>query len=128
MAFDWWRLLVPMMELELIIGDSKIALKFRSPTRVKFLRWLDLPMCQRSVQIIPVLLRSRNELEEILAMIEENRRKVDEISHHQLGCVMGYDVMGECGFELIDGMISIGNKSSSRVNTAKVNTADGQSC
>ncbi|GJW47681.1 lysine histidine transporter 1-like protein [Tanacetum coccineum] len=31
-------------------------------------RWYDPPMCQRSVQIIPGLLRSRNELEEILAM------------------------------------------------------------
>ncbi|GJR19689.1 hypothetical protein Tco_0968216 [Tanacetum coccineum] len=32
-------------------------------------------MYQRSVQIIPGLLRSRNELEEILAMVEEKRRK-----------------------------------------------------
>ncbi|GJT67921.1 hypothetical protein Tco_1419718 [Tanacetum coccineum] len=46
-----------------------------SPTCVNFLRWYDPPMCQRSVQIIPGLLRSRNELEEILAMIEEKRRK-----------------------------------------------------
>nr|GEW11356.1 hypothetical protein [Tanacetum cinerariifolium] len=45
-----------------------------SPTCVNFLRWYDLPMCQRSVKIIPVLLRSRNELEEILAMVEEKRR------------------------------------------------------
>ncbi|GJZ14479.1 hypothetical protein Tco_0550156 [Tanacetum coccineum] len=38
-------------------------------------KWYDPPMCQRSVQIIPGLLRSRNELEEILAMVEEKRRK-----------------------------------------------------
>ncbi|GJW40763.1 hypothetical protein Tco_0066608 [Tanacetum coccineum] len=47
-----------------------------SPTCVNFLRWYDPPMCQRSVQIIPGLLRSRNELEEILALVEENRRKL----------------------------------------------------
>ncbi|GKD90580.1 zinc finger, GRF-type containing protein [Tanacetum coccineum] len=47
-----------------------------SPTCVNFLRWYDPPMCQRSVQIIPGLLRSRNELEEILAMVEEKRRKL----------------------------------------------------
>ncbi|GKD06639.1 zinc finger, GRF-type containing protein [Tanacetum coccineum] len=46
-----------------------------SPTCVNFLRWFD-PMYQRSVQIIPGLLRSRNELEEILAMVEEKRRKL----------------------------------------------------
>ncbi|GKA19994.1 zinc finger, GRF-type containing protein [Tanacetum coccineum] len=46
-----------------------------SPTCVNFLWWFDPPMCQRSVQIILVLLRSRNELEEILAMVEEKRRK-----------------------------------------------------
>ncbi|GJX34062.1 zinc finger, GRF-type containing protein [Tanacetum coccineum] len=46
-----------------------------SPTCVNFLRWYDPPMCQRSVQIIPGLLRSRNELEEIVAMVEEKRRK-----------------------------------------------------
>ncbi|GJX90061.1 hypothetical protein Tco_0343387 [Tanacetum coccineum] len=45
-------------------------------------------MRQRSVQIIPGLLRSRNEPEEILAM------------------VMGYGIVDECGFELIDGMNS----------------------
>ncbi|GJW65040.1 hypothetical protein Tco_0116924 [Tanacetum coccineum] len=38
--------------------------------------WYDPPMCQRSVQIIPRLLRSRNELEEILAMVEEKRGKL----------------------------------------------------
>ncbi|GJX87321.1 hypothetical protein Tco_0339335 [Tanacetum coccineum] len=43
-----------------------------SPTCVNFLRWYNPPMFQRSVQIIPGLLRSRNELEEILAMVEEN--------------------------------------------------------
>ncbi|GJS54151.1 hypothetical protein Tco_0627513 [Tanacetum coccineum] len=47
-----------------------------SPTCVNFLRWYDSPMCQRSVQIIPGLLRSRNELEEIVAMVEEKRRKL----------------------------------------------------
>ncbi|GJY47235.1 hypothetical protein Tco_0436298 [Tanacetum coccineum] len=47
-----------------------------SPTYVNFLRWYDPPMCQRSVQIIPGLLRSRNELKEILAMVEEKRRKL----------------------------------------------------
>ncbi|GJU53404.1 zinc finger, GRF-type containing protein [Tanacetum coccineum] len=47
-----------------------------SPACVNFLRWFDPPMCQRSVQIIPGLLRSRNELEEILAMVEEKRRKL----------------------------------------------------
>ncbi|GJV47462.1 zinc finger, GRF-type containing protein [Tanacetum coccineum] len=47
-----------------------------SPTCVNFLRWYDPPMCQRSVQIILGLLRSRNELEEILAMVEEKRRKL----------------------------------------------------
>ncbi|GJT07041.1 zinc finger, GRF-type containing protein [Tanacetum coccineum] len=39
-----------------------------SPACVNFLGWYDPPMCQRSVQIILGLLRSRNELEEILAM------------------------------------------------------------
>ncbi|GJR94619.1 zinc finger, GRF-type containing protein [Tanacetum coccineum] len=47
-----------------------------SPTCVNFLMWYDPPMCQRSVQIISGLLRSRNELEEILAMVEEKRRKL----------------------------------------------------
>ncbi|GJT26634.1 zinc finger, GRF-type containing protein [Tanacetum coccineum] len=47
-----------------------------SPTCVNFLRWYDPPMCQRSVQIVPGLLRSRNELEEIVAMVEEKRRKL----------------------------------------------------
>ncbi|GKE18048.1 zinc finger, GRF-type containing protein, partial [Tanacetum coccineum] len=47
-----------------------------SPARVNFLRWYDPPMCQRSVQIISGLLRSRNKLEEILAMVEEKRRKL----------------------------------------------------
>ncbi|GKA87065.1 hypothetical protein Tco_0808776 [Tanacetum coccineum] len=47
-----------------------------SPTCVNFLRWYNPPMFQRSVQIIPGLLRSRNELEEILAMVEEKRRKL----------------------------------------------------
>nr|GEW48205.1 hypothetical protein [Tanacetum cinerariifolium] len=47
-----------------------------SPTCVNFLKWYDPPMCQRSVQIIPGLLRSRNKLDEILAMVEEKRRKL----------------------------------------------------
>ncbi|GKB93893.1 zinc finger, GRF-type containing protein [Tanacetum coccineum] len=46
-----------------------------SLTCVNILRWYDPPMCQRSIQIIPWLLRSRNELEEILTMVEEKRRK-----------------------------------------------------
>ncbi|GKB85379.1 hypothetical protein Tco_0957651 [Tanacetum coccineum] len=41
-----------------------------------FLRWFDPSMCQRSVQIIPRLLRSRNKLEEILAMVEEKRLRL----------------------------------------------------
>ncbi|GJS01116.1 hypothetical protein Tco_0317624 [Tanacetum coccineum] len=52
-----------------------------SPTYVNFLRWYDPPMCQRSVQIIPGLLRSRNELEEIVAMVEEKRRKLLFLLH-----------------------------------------------
>ncbi|GJX33050.1 hypothetical protein Tco_0242905 [Tanacetum coccineum] len=47
-----------------------------SPTSVNSLRWYDPPMCQRSVQIIPGLLRSRNELEEMLATVEEKQRKL----------------------------------------------------
>nr|GEX51490.1 zinc finger, GRF-type [Tanacetum cinerariifolium] len=47
-----------------------------SLTCVNFFMWYDPPMCQRSVQIIPGLLRSRNEIEEILAMVEEKRRKL----------------------------------------------------
>ncbi|GJS37276.1 hypothetical protein Tco_0535658 [Tanacetum coccineum] len=61
-----------------------------SPTCVNFIRWFDPPMCQRYVQIIPGLLRTRNKLEEILAM------------------VMGYGVVDECGFEFIDEMNSFG--------------------
>nr|GEX73535.1 hypothetical protein [Tanacetum cinerariifolium] len=38
--------------------------------------WYDPPMCQRFVQIIIGLLRSRNDLEEILAMVEEKQRKL----------------------------------------------------
>ncbi|GKA18899.1 hypothetical protein Tco_0698814 [Tanacetum coccineum] len=44
-----------------------------SPTYINFLRWLDPPMCQMSVEIIHGLLRSCNELEEILATVEEKR-------------------------------------------------------
>ncbi|GJT37239.1 zinc finger, GRF-type containing protein [Tanacetum coccineum] len=76
-----------------------------SPTYVNFLRWFDPPMCQRSVQIIPGLLRSRNELEEILAMIEEKRRKLLKFLIISW-VVMGYGIVDECGFELIDGMNS----------------------
>ncbi|GJS18237.1 hypothetical protein Tco_0412709 [Tanacetum coccineum] len=47
-----------------------------SPTCVNFIRWFDPPMCQRSVQIIPWLLRSHYELEEILAMVEEKRLRL----------------------------------------------------
>ncbi|GJX80562.1 hypothetical protein Tco_0328711 [Tanacetum coccineum] len=45
-------------------------------TRYETMSWYDPPMCQRSIQIIPGLFRSRNELEEILAMVEEKRRKL----------------------------------------------------
>ncbi|GJV74383.1 zinc finger, GRF-type containing protein [Tanacetum coccineum] len=45
-------------------------------TCVNFLRWFDPPMCQRSVQIILGLLRLCNELEEILAMVEEKLPKL----------------------------------------------------
>ncbi|GJZ13610.1 zinc finger, GRF-type containing protein [Tanacetum coccineum] len=71
-----------------------------SPTCVNFLRWYDPPMCQRSVQIIPGLLRSRNELEEIVAMVEEKRRKL--LKFLIISWVMGY--VAECGFVLVDGM------------------------
>ncbi|GJW59897.1 hypothetical protein Tco_0109232 [Tanacetum coccineum] len=60
-------------------------------------------MCQRSVQIIPGLLRSRNELEEILAIVEERRLKL-------MKCliiswvVMGYGIVDVFGFVLTDGM------------------------
>ncbi|GJU21162.1 hypothetical protein Tco_1154504 [Tanacetum coccineum] len=47
-----------------------------SPTCVNFLRMYDPLMCQRLVQIIPGLLRSHNELEEIIAMVEEKRHKL----------------------------------------------------
>ncbi|GJY24582.1 hypothetical protein Tco_0398240, partial [Tanacetum coccineum] len=39
--------------------------------------WYDPPMCQRSVQIIPGLLRSRKELEEIISMVEEKQQDED---------------------------------------------------
>ncbi|GJZ26141.1 hypothetical protein Tco_0570394 [Tanacetum coccineum] len=44
-----------------------------SPTYVNFLRLFDPLMCQRSVQIITGFLRSRNELKEILDVVEEKR-------------------------------------------------------
>ncbi|GJR17590.1 zinc finger, GRF-type containing protein [Tanacetum coccineum] len=76
-----------------------------SPTCVNFLRWFDPPMRQRSVQIIPGLLRSCNEPEEILAMVEEKRRKLLKFFIISW-VVMGYGIVDECGFELIDGMNS----------------------
>ncbi|GJX64601.1 hypothetical protein Tco_0298944 [Tanacetum coccineum] len=60
-----------------------------------------------SVQIIPGLLRSRNELEEILAMVEEKRLRLMKFFIISW-VVMGYGVVDECGFELIDGMNSSG--------------------
>ncbi|GJU26572.1 zinc finger, GRF-type containing protein [Tanacetum coccineum] len=57
-------------------GPSFYGCPTLSPTCVNFLQWFDPPMCQRSVQIIPSLLRSRNELEEILPMVEEKRLKL----------------------------------------------------
>ncbi|GKE12677.1 zinc finger, GRF-type containing protein [Tanacetum coccineum] len=75
-----------------------------STTCVNFLRWFDPPICQRSVQIIPKLLRSLNELEEILAMVEEKRRKL--LKFLIISWVMGY--MDECGFVLVDGMNRFG--------------------
>ncbi|GJS93679.1 zinc finger, GRF-type containing protein, partial [Tanacetum coccineum] len=71
-----------------------------SPTCVNFHRWYDPPMCQMSIQIIPGLLRSRNELEEIVAMVEEKRRKL--LKFLIISWVMGY--VAECGFVLVDGM------------------------
>ncbi|GJY12927.1 zinc finger, GRF-type containing protein [Tanacetum coccineum] len=61
-----------------------------SPTCVNFLRWYDPPMCQRFVQIIPGLLRSRNDLEEIVAMMQllasvNNRRAIIEELERLLG-------------------------------------------
>ncbi|GJU47503.1 zinc finger, GRF-type containing protein [Tanacetum coccineum] len=52
-----------------------------SPTCVNFLRWYDPPMCQRSVHIIPGLLRSRNELKEILAMMQREAQQANELSN-----------------------------------------------
>nr|GEU98224.1 hypothetical protein [Tanacetum cinerariifolium] len=72
-----------------------------SPACVNFLRWFDPPMCQRSVQIIPRLLRACNELEEILAMVKEKRLRCSWL-------VLGYGIVDECGFELIDGINSFG--------------------
>ncbi|GKA10120.1 zinc finger, GRF-type containing protein [Tanacetum coccineum] len=74
-----------------------------SPTCVNFLQWFDPPMCKRSVLIIPGLLRSRNELEEILVMVEEKRLKLMKFLIISW-VVMGYGIVDECGFVLIDGM------------------------
>ncbi|GJR63578.1 zinc finger, GRF-type containing protein [Tanacetum coccineum] len=52
-----------------------------SSTCVNFLMWYDPPMCQRSVQIIPGLLMSRNELEEILAMTQREAQQANELSN-----------------------------------------------
>nr|GEV73354.1 hypothetical protein [Tanacetum cinerariifolium] len=76
-----------------------------SPTCVNFLRWYDPPMCQRSVQVISGLLRSRNELEEIVAMVDEKRRKL--LKFLIIGWVMGY--VAECGFVLVYGMNMFGS-------------------
>ncbi|GKA43934.1 hypothetical protein Tco_0736658 [Tanacetum coccineum] len=78
-----------------------------SPTYVNFIRWFDPPMCQRFVQIILGLLRSRNELKEILAMVEEKRLKLMKFLIINW-VVMGYGVVDEYGFELIDEMNSFG--------------------
>ncbi|GJW55704.1 hypothetical protein Tco_0099789 [Tanacetum coccineum] len=72
----------------------------KSPTCVNFLRWYDPPMCQRSVQIIRGLLRSRNELKEILAMVEEKRRKLLDISHPSPGLVFGTQMEAQQANEL----------------------------
>ncbi|GJV12607.1 hypothetical protein Tco_1354148, partial [Tanacetum coccineum] len=66
-----------------------------SSTCVNFIRWFDPPMCQRYVQIIPGLLRSRNELEEILAIVEEKRLRLMKFFIISWA-VMGYDVVDEC--------------------------------
>ncbi|GKD25579.1 zinc finger, GRF-type containing protein, partial [Tanacetum coccineum] len=47
-----------------------------SPTFFNFFQWFNPPMCQRPVQNIPGLLRSHNELEEILAMVEKKQLKL----------------------------------------------------
>ncbi|GKB10718.1 hypothetical protein Tco_0844641 [Tanacetum coccineum] len=60
-------------------------------------------MCQKSVQIIPGLLKSHNELKEILAMVEEKRLKLMKFLII-IWVVMGYSIVDECGFVLIDGM------------------------
>ncbi|GJV33018.1 zinc finger, GRF-type containing protein [Tanacetum coccineum] len=78
-----------------------------SPTCVNFLWWFDPPMCQRSVQNILGLLRSRNELEEILVMVEEKRLRLMKFLIISW-VVIGYGVVDECGFELIDEMNSFG--------------------
>ncbi|GJS12976.1 hypothetical protein Tco_0407448 [Tanacetum coccineum] len=60
-------------------------------------------MCPRFVQIIPGLLRSRNELEEILDMVEEKRLKLMKYLITSW-VVMGYGIVDVCGFVLTDGM------------------------
>ncbi|GJY95780.1 hypothetical protein Tco_0512141 [Tanacetum coccineum] len=70
-----WKLDLDIMVL---IGISRrfYGCPTLSPTCVNFLRMYDPLMCQRLVQIIPGLLRSHNELEEIIAMVEEKRHKL----------------------------------------------------
>lgn len=43
-----------------------------------FLGWVDQPMCPRLVKIIPYLLRSHNDLEDFLDMVEETRNKLQK--------------------------------------------------
>ncbi|GJX86196.1 hypothetical protein Tco_0336970 [Tanacetum coccineum] len=60
----------------IVLGGGGFASCLRVQLVSTFLRWFDPPMCKRSVLIIPGLLRSRNELEEILVMVEEKRLKL----------------------------------------------------
>ncbi|GJX29691.1 hypothetical protein Tco_0237770 [Tanacetum coccineum] len=86
---------------------KKHTMIFKSLTCVNFLWWFDPPMCHESVQIISGLLRSRKELEEILAMVEEKRLKLMKFIIISW-VVLGYGIVDECGFELIDGMNNFG--------------------
>ncbi|GJZ55974.1 hypothetical protein Tco_0611167 [Tanacetum coccineum] len=62
-----------------------------TPTCVNFLWWFDSPMCQRSVQIIPRFLRSRNKLEEILAMTQREAQLANELSNLTMQLVQSID-------------------------------------
>ncbi|GKD65698.1 hypothetical protein Tco_1307806 [Tanacetum coccineum] len=44
---------------------------YACPTFCPFLGWVDPPMCPRSMDIIPGLLRSRNQMKDLLDMTEE---------------------------------------------------------